>query len=71
MEQIKDSVTKLKWRVDSHEEEIKLLKDTSAELRLTLEAITLNLRQIKWIAIGAGATVFTEQLGLTSVLKFL
>ncbi len=71
MEQIKDSVTKLKWRVDAHEDEIKLLKDTSAELRLTLEAITLNLRQIKWISIGAGVTIFTEQLGLTSVLKFL
>lgn len=70
MEQIKDSVTKLEWRVDSHEEEIKLLKDTSAELRITLDSITLNLRQIKWIAIGAGATVFADQIGLTAILKF-
>tara|TARA_Y100000015_G_C2316992_1_gene54820 strand:+ start:165 stop:380 length:216 start_codon:yes stop_codon:yes gene_type:complete len=71
MEQIKESVTKLEWRVDSHEEEIKLLKDTSAELRITLDAITLNLRQIKWIAIGAGAAVFANQFGLTAILKFL
>ncbi len=70
MEQIKDSVTKLEWRVDSHEEEIKLLKDTSAELRITLDSITLNLRQIKWIAIGAGAAVFADQIGLTAILKF-
>jgi len=71
MEQIKDSVTKLEWRVDAHEDEIKLLKDTSAELRITLDSITLNLRQIKWIAIGAGAAVFANQFGLTTLLKFV
>jgi prefoldin subunit 5 len=71
MEQLKENVTKLKWRVDGHDADILELKDTSSELRTTLNAITKNLQQIKWIAIGAGLFLFADQVGLTSVLKLL
>ena len=71
MEQLKESVTKLTWRVDGHEAEIQALKDTSSELKVTLNAITKNLQQIKWIAIGGGLVVFADQVGLTAILKLL
>jgi chaperonin cofactor prefoldin len=70
MEQLKESVTKLEWRVDGHEAEIQTLKDTSSELKVTLNAITRNLQQIKYIAIGGGI-VFADQVGLTAILKLL
>jgi len=71
MEQLKESVTKLTWRVDGHESEIQTLKDTSTELKTTLDAITRNLQQIKYIAVGGGLVVFADQVGLTAMLKFL
>jgi len=71
MEQLKESVTKLKWRVDGHETEIQTLKDTSSELKTTLDAITRNLQQIKYIAVGGGLVVFADQVGLTAILRLL
>jgi len=71
MEQLKENVTKLTWRVDSHDIEISELKDTSSELKTTLDAITKNLQQIKWIAIGGGLFLFADQVGLTAVLRLL
>lgn len=69
MQELKETVAKLEWRVDGHEAEIGGLKDTSRELTKTLNTITLTLKQIKWIAIGAGAMFFADQLGLSSMLK--
>jgi chromosome segregation ATPase len=71
MEQLKESVTKLTWRVDGHESEIQTLKDTSTELKVTLDAITRNLQQIKYIAVGGGLVVFADQVGLTAILRLL
>ncbi len=71
MEQLKESVTKLTWRVDGHESEIQTLKDTSTELKTTLDAITRNLQQIKYIAVGGGLVVFADQVGLTAILRLL
>ena len=69
MEQLKESVTKLEWRVDGHEGERALLKETSSELKTTLDLIILTLKQIKWIAIGAAIAVFADKLGLMGMLK--
>jgi len=69
MEQLKESVTKLEWRVDGHEGEIALLKETSSDLKKTLDLIILTLKQIKWIAIGAAGVVFADNLGLMGMLK--
>jgi len=69
MEQLKEEVTKLTWRVDSHDSEITILKQTSGELKLTLDSIIELLRQIKWIAVGAGGVVFADQIGLMGILK--
>tara|TARA_R110002020_G_scaffold5191_2_gene21992 strand:- start:344 stop:565 length:222 start_codon:yes stop_codon:yes gene_type:complete len=71
MEQLKESVTKLEWRVDGHDTEIGMLKDTSSELKMTLNGITKNLQQIKWIAIGGGLFLFADQMGITTALKLM
>jgi hypothetical protein len=71
MEQLKENVTKLEWRVDGHDADISELKSASTELKTTLDAITRNLQQIKYIAIGGGIFLFADQVGLTAMLKFL
>ena len=69
MEQMKETVTKLEWRVDGHENEIGLLKETSRDFKTTLDLIILTLKQIKWIAIGAAIALFADKLGLMGALK--
>jgi predicted ribosome quality control (RQC) complex YloA/Tae2 family protein len=71
MEKLKENVTKLEWRVDSHDAEISELKSASTDLKITLDAITKNLQQIKYIAIGGGIFLFADQVGLTAVLRLL
>ncbi len=71
MEKLKENVTKLEWRVDSHDAEILELKSASTDLKITLDAITKNLQQIKYIAIGGGIFLFADQVGLTAVLRLL
>jgi len=71
MEQLKENVAKLKWRVDGHDTEISMLKDTSSELKITLNGITRILQQIKWIAIGGGIVLFADQVGITTALKLM
>ena len=69
MDPSKEALTKLEWRVDVHESDINLLKQTSVELKTTLDSIIELLRQIKWIAVGAGGVVFADQIGLMGMLK--
>jgi hypothetical protein len=69
MDPSKEAITKLEWRVDGHESEINLLKQTSGELKTTLDSIIKLLSQIKWIAVGAGGVVFADQIGLMGMLK--
>ena len=69
MEQFKETVTKLEWRVDGHENEIALLKETSRDFKTTLDLIILTLKQIKWIAIGAAIALFADKLGIMGALK--
>ena len=71
MEKLKENVTKLEWRVDSHDAEISELKSASTDLKITLDAITKNLQQIKYIAIGGGLFLFADQVGLTAILRLL
>ena len=69
MEQLKETVNKLEWRVDGHENEITLLKETSLDFKKTLDLITLTLKQIKWLAMGGCAVYFATEIGLMGVLK--
>jgi len=69
MNEHNERVTKLEWRADSHDNEITSLKQTSVELKVTLCSIIELLRQIKWIAVGAGGVVFADQIGLMGILK--
>ena len=69
MDEHNERVTKLEWRADGHDTEINILKQTSGELKITLDSIIELLRQIKWIAVGAGGVVFADQIGLMGALK--
>lgn len=69
MDPSKEALTRLEWRVDAQEIDINLLKQTSGELKTTLDSIIELLRQIKWIAVGAGGVVFADQIGLMGILK--
>ena len=69
MEQFKESVTKLEWRVDGHENEIALLKETSQDFKRTLDLITLTLKQIKWLAMGAAIVIFADKVGIMGALR--
>ena len=69
MDNIKEFVTELKWRVDGHENEIAILKESSSDLKKTLDLIILTLKQIKWLAIGAAAVIFADKLGFMGMLK--
>ena len=69
MDSSQESIKKLEWRVDAHDDEITTLKQTSSDLKQTLDSIIELLRQIKWIAVGAGGVVFADQIGLMGMLK--
>jgi len=69
MDPSKEALTKLEWRVDGHDLDIKQLKQTASEFKTTLDSIIELLRQIKWIAVGAGGVVFADQIGLMGMLK--
>jgi uncharacterized coiled-coil protein SlyX len=64
-------LVKLEYITEGHSEELTELKDTSAELRSSLQGIQQTLAQIRWIAIGAGLMYFADQMGISSVLKVL
>ena len=69
MDGSKEVVNKLTWRVDGHDNEIALLKETSQDFKKTLDLITLTLKQIKWLAMGGCAVYFSTEIGLMGVLK--
>jgi len=68
-DELKAIVSKLEWRVDGHDEELDLLRDESRELKAILNTITNTLKQIKWIAVGGALVFFSEQIGITGMLK--
>jgi predicted ribosome quality control (RQC) complex YloA/Tae2 family protein len=64
-------VLRLEYIIQDHDEELKELKDNSEDLREALNKIELNLKQIKWFAMGASALYFADSFGLTAMLKIL
>tara|TARA_E500000318_G_scaffold100205_1_gene102783 strand:+ start:67 stop:297 length:231 start_codon:yes stop_codon:yes gene_type:complete len=62
-------LTKCEWRLDEHDDELKALRSSSKELKVSLEDIRRTLFQIKWIAIGAGLVFIAENVGIAQAIK--
>jgi hypothetical protein len=71
MEQLEHRVIKLEFVTDTHEQELRELRDTSKELSETLAGIQDNLKQIKWMATGAALVFIANEMGLIKTLKAL
>jgi len=71
MSDIENRVVKLEVISENHAEDIKELRETSADLKTTLHAIEKNLNQIKYVAIGALAIIAAQTVGLDKAIKIL
>jgi hypothetical protein len=69
MDNIEHRVIKLEYVTDTHEQDLKELRDTSRELSATLAGIQDNLKQIKWMATGAALVFIANEMGLIKLLK--
>lgn len=65
-------VTRLEFRVDGHDQDLTSIKGDTKVMSDTLKAIQDNLKQIKWIAVGAAVAFATQSDGLASIImKYL
>ena len=71
MENLKQLIDRLEWRVDSHEEQLKILQKNAVALKDQLDAINKSLLQIKWFVVGGVICFLSEQLGLLNILKLI
>jgi uncharacterized coiled-coil protein SlyX len=70
-QELESRVVRLEVKTDNHEEDIRELRETSADLKLTLHAIEKSLNQIKYLAIGALFVVLAQTIGLDKALKLI
>ena len=71
MDELKQQVERLEWRVDLHEEQLTTLKDNATELKTQLDTINKSLLQIKWFVVGGGLVFFADTMGLTTLVKMV
>ena len=71
MEQIKQQVDRLEWRVDLQDEQLKMLTANANELRGMLDSINRTLLQIKWLVVGGAVVWWGQSMGLGSAFKLL
>ena len=71
MDSLKQQLDRLEWRVDSHEEQLKILQKNAVALKDQLDAINKSLLQIKWFVVGGVICFLSEQLGLLNILKLI
>ncbi len=71
MDELKQQVERLEWRVDLHEEQLKALQDSATELKEQLDCINKSLLQIKWFVVGGGLVLFADTMGLTTLFKLV
>lgn len=71
MQELESRLSKAEWTLELHENELKELRDTSDEMRMSLRAIQATLSQIKWVAIGVGLSYFAQQFGLSQLFTLL
>lgn len=66
---IEHRVTRLEFRVDAHDEDLTTIKGDSKTMSETLKAIQDNLKQIKWLAVGALIAFLIQKVGLVDTIK--
>ena len=66
-----EQLQKLEWRVDTHEKEIALLRDTTQQLETNLESINRTLIQIRGVSIGIGLFYCASTVGFGDILRAL
>lgn len=71
MEQLEHRVIKLEFVADTHEQDLRELRDNSKVLSETLAGIQDNLKQIKWMATGAALVFIANEMGLIKTMKAL
>ena len=71
MEELKQQVDRLEWRVDLQDEQLKMLTANANELRGMLDSINRTLLQIKWLVVGGAVVYWSQSMGLFSALKIL
>ena len=71
MEQIKQQVERLEWRVDLQDEQLKMLTANANELRGMLDSINRTLLQIKWLVVGGAVVWGGQSMGLGSFFKLV
>lgn len=69
MEDLRQHVDRLEWRVDAHDEQLRTLTAQAEDLRVMLDNINRTLMQIKWLVVGGAVVYFAQEMGLSEFLK--
>ncbi len=69
MDDLRQHVDRLEWRVDAHDEQLRTLTAQAEDLRVMLDNISRTLMQIKWLVVGGAVVYFAQEMGLSEFLK--
>ena len=71
MEDIRQHVDRLEWRVDAHDEQLSALTTQAEGLRGMLDNINRTLMQIKWLVVGGAVVYFAQEMGFSQFIKVM
>ena len=71
MEDIRQHVDRLEWRVDAHDEQLSTLTAQAEGLRGMLDNINRTLMQIKWLVVGGAVVYFAQEMGFSQFIKVM
>ena len=71
MEDIRQHVDRLEWRVDAHDEQLSALTAQAEGLRGMLDNINRTLMQIKWLVVGGAVVYFAQEMGFSQFIKVM
>jgi len=71
MEDIRQHVDRLEWRVDAHDEQLSTLTAQAEGLRGMLDNINRTLLQIKWLVVGGAVVYFAQEMGFSQFIKVM
>ena len=71
MEDIRQHVDRLEWRVDAHDEQLRTLTTQAEGLRGMLDNINRTLLQIKWLVVGGAVVYFAQEMGFSQFIKVM
>jgi len=71
MDDLKQHVDRLEWRVDAHDEQLSALTAQAEGLRSMLDNINRTLMQIKWLVVGGAVVYFAQEMGFSQFIKVI